>query len=127
MIVKVVDASAIASVLFNEPLAIEMADKLGQASLIAPVLLWFEVASICLKKLTIYPEKREAILQAYTLLDNFDIKSTEVDYKAVVLLAEQIGITTYDASYLWLAKTHSVELITLDKKLQKKAVALINS
>ena len=127
MAIKIVDASAIAAVLFNEPQAVEMTQKLAAASLIAPTLFWFEMASICLKKMTQYPDKREAVLQAYTLLDNFDIKPVEVDHQAVVSLAEQTGITTYDASYLWLAKTHCAELVTLDKQLQKKMATLTNN
>jgi len=127
MAVKVVDASAIAAILFNEPQSAEMADKLELASLIAPALFWFEMASICLKKLAIHPDKREAILQAYCLLDSFDIKSKNIDHKGVVSLAEKMGITTYDASYLWLAQTHSAELVTLDKKLLKKSATLANS
>jgi predicted nucleic acid-binding protein len=127
MAVKVVDASAIAALLFNEPQAAEMAEKLDQALLIAPALFWFEMASICLKKLALHPDKREAILQAYCLLDSFDIEPAEIDHQAVVSLAEQMGITTYDASYLWLAQTLSAELVTLDKKLLKKAAALAKS
>jgi len=124
MTIKVVDASALAAVLFNEPQAAEMAKKLSQASLIAPPLLWFEMASICLKKLTLYPDKREVILKAYALLDNFEIESKEVNHQAIVKLAEQLKITAYDTSYLWLAQTYFAELITLDKKLQKKMALL---
>jgi predicted nucleic acid-binding protein len=119
MNVKVVDASAIAALLFNEPQANEIANQLDNVSLMAPTLLWFEMASICLKKLTAHPDKRESILQAFTLLDNLSIEAMEIDYPAVVKLAEKMGITTYDASYLWLASAHCSELVTLDKKLQK--------
>jgi predicted nucleic acid-binding protein len=33
-------------------------------------------------------------------------------------LAVQSGLSAYDASYLWLARHHDAELVTLDKKLQ---------
>jgi len=39
MNIKVVDASAIAAVLFNEPQAIDIANQLDQVSLMAPTLL----------------------------------------------------------------------------------------
>jgi len=119
MNIKVVDASAIAALLFNEPQATDIANQLDQVSLMAPTLLWFEMASICLKKLTAHPDKRESLMKVFTLLDQFKIEAMEIDYPAVVKLAEKMGITTYDASYLWLASTHCVELVTLDKKLQK--------
>jgi predicted nucleic acid-binding protein len=119
MNIKVVDASAIAAVLFNEPQATDIANQLDQVSLMAPTLLWFEMASICLKKLTAHPDKRESLMKVFTLLEQFKIEAMEIDYPAVVKLAEKMGITTYDASYLWLASTHCLELVTLDKKLQK--------
>ncbi len=119
MNIKVVDASAIAALLFNEPQATDIANQLDQVSLMAPTLLWFEMASICLKKLTAHPDKRESLMKVFTLLEQFKIEAMEIDYPAVVKLAEKMGITTYDASYLWLASTHCLELVTLDKKLQK--------
>ena len=35
----------------------------------------------------------------------------------VFALATQTGLTAYDASYLWLARSHDAELITLDREL----------
>ena len=50
MAVKVVDASALAALLFDEPEAGAIADRLEDANLVAPALLGFEIASVCLKK-----------------------------------------------------------------------------
>jgi predicted nucleic acid-binding protein len=52
------------------------------------------------------------------------IEIVEVDYSAVVNLADETGLTTYDASYLWLARRLKGELITLDGKLQRAAKSL---
>ena len=49
MAVKVVDASALAALLFDEPEAGAIADRLEDANLVAPALLGFEIASVCLK------------------------------------------------------------------------------
>jgi predicted nucleic acid-binding protein len=38
-----------------------------------------------------------------------------------VNLADETGLTTYDASYLWLARHLTGELITLDGKMQRAA------
>jgi uncharacterized protein with PIN domain len=43
MAVKVVDASALAALLFGEP----EAERLGNARLAAPALLGFELANVC--------------------------------------------------------------------------------
>jgi predicted nucleic acid-binding protein len=37
-------------------------------------------------------------------------------------LAEATGLTAYDASYLWLARTLNAELVTLDRKLAAASV-----
>ena len=42
-----------------------------------------------------------------------------VDHDAVLALAVTTGLTVYDASYLWLARTLDAELVTLDQKLAK--------
>ena len=50
MPVKVVDASALGALVFAEPEAEDMAGALSTAKLIAPTLMPYELASICLKK-----------------------------------------------------------------------------
>jgi len=45
------------------------------------------------------------------------IVETKVDLPEAITLAERIGLTVYDASYLWLAEKLQAELITLDKQL----------
>ena len=52
------------------------------------------------------------------------IEIVEVDHSAVVNMADETGLTTYDASYLWLARRLKGELITLDGKLQRAAKSL---
>jgi predicted nucleic acid-binding protein len=122
MPVKVVDASAVAALLFGEPDAVEVATRLSGATLVAPSLLPFEIASVCLKKLRRHPEQREALLAAHRLFGQMDISQTEVDLNEVLILAEQTGLTSYDASYLWLARQLKAELVTLDKQLAKAVV-----
>jgi predicted nucleic acid-binding protein len=43
------------------------------------------------------------------------------DYPAVLRLANESGITVYDAAYLWLARELDAELVTLDRKLAEAA------
>jgi predicted nucleic acid-binding protein len=119
MLVKVVDASAIGALLFGEPEGPNIANRLSGSRLAAPELLFFEVASICLKKLKRYPERRQNILKAFEMLRRLAIESVEVDYAEVVLLAERNGLTVYDASYLWSARRLRSELVTLDKRLEE--------
>ncbi len=121
MSVKVVDASAIAALLFGEPDAPTIATQLRNAKLAAPPLLQFEVASVCLKKLHRHPEQREALLSTHQLFGRMAIVETRVDLPEAITLAERMGLTVYDASYLWLAQKLQAELITLDKQLADAA------
>jgi predicted nucleic acid-binding protein len=123
MAVKVVDASALAALLFDEPEAGAVADRLEDGNLVAPALLSFEIASVCLKKLRSSPEQREPLLAAFALLARMPIEIVEVDQADAVQLAEAFGLSSYDAAYLWLAQTLAAELVTLDRRLQTAGAA----
>jgi len=67
MAVKVVDASALAALLFGEPEAEAVADRLEGSSLFTPTLLGDEIASVCLKKLRRDPIRRDVLLALSTI------------------------------------------------------------
>jgi predicted nucleic acid-binding protein len=117
MAVKVVDASAIAALLFGEPEAEAMAARLTGTRLAGPALLDFELANICLTKMRRHADDRPALLKAFRLRERLQIDIVAVDHGEIVTLAEASGLTAYDASYLWLARRLGAELVTLDRKL----------
>ena len=117
MAAKVVDASALGALLFGEPEGVAVAGRLADASLIAPALLHFEVANLCLKKMRRHPEQRDALVTAFGLLEQMEVGIADVDHGEVLGLAERIGLTAYDATYLWLARRTGAELVTLDRRL----------
>ncbi len=110
---------------FGEPEATAVAEALEDATLAAPSLLWFEMASICRKKIVAHPEIRQQLLAAFGRARRLPIGISEVDHEKIVVLAEETGLTTYDASYLWLTSTLHGELVTLDKELKKVALTII--
>lgn len=114
---KVVDASAVSALLFGEPKAARVVDALQGFRLAAPDLLDYEVSSVCLKKIRRYPERRDALLSAYRLLSSLSVDRYGVDAEATILIAEETGLSIYDASYLWLARVLRAELVTLDRRL----------
>jgi predicted nucleic acid-binding protein len=118
---KVVDASALAALLFNEPEARDIAVVLEGAELAAPALLPFEMASICLKKIRRDPGAKDDLVKAFQLLYRMDVSIEEIDLVGMIDLAGSSGLTTYDASYLWLARHLGAELVTLDRQLQAAA------
>lgn len=95
--VKVVDASALAALLFGEQEADDVLGQISDADLFAPNLLPIEIASVCLKKLRRYPKKHHGILAAYALLDQMAIDQVDVPPREALLLAEKTGLTIYDA------------------------------
>lgn len=119
MSVLVVDASALGALAFGEPKAEKLAKTLKDARLVAPALLWFELASICLKKIKARPSQKLLILSAFNLTRKLAIEIIDLDHAEVIALADEIGLTTYDASYVWLARQLRAELITLDEKMKK--------
>ena len=119
MAVNVVDASALAALIFGEPEAGAVVRRLRGASMAAPALLWFEIANVCLKKIKKYPDQQAALRKAFDLALNLPITILAVDHDAVLDLAEVKGITAYDAAYLWLAGHLKAELVTLDARLGK--------
>ena len=116
-VAKVVDASALAALLFAEPEAEAIAGLLEGARLAAPSLLDFELANVCLTKIRRQPSQRDALRAAFRLAHRLRVETVAVDHAAIVDLAETTGLTAYDASYLWLTRALDAELVTLDQKL----------
>ena len=123
MAVRVVDASALAAVMFDEPEANAVAGRLRGATLVAPTLLGYEIVNLCVTQARRYPDQRAGILQAFGFYCNLSIEFAEIDHAAVLQLAERSSLTGYDASYLWLAHRLGAELMTLDRQLARAAAA----
>lgn len=123
MDVKVVDASALAALLFGEAEAEAIADQLKDARLVAPALLGFELANVCLIKCRRHPAQSLALTEAFELRGRLEVREVGVDHEGALALARQTGLTAYDASYLWLARHLGAELVTLDGQLMKAALA----
>ena len=123
MPVKVIDASALAAMLFGEPDAEDVLEQVRGCSLAAPTLLPFEITSVCLKKLRRHPAQRASLLRAFGMMAQMGIAETTVDFREVLLLAERTRLTVYDAAYLWLARRLGADLVTLDRQLAAAARA----
>ena len=120
---KIVDASAVVALLFNEVTCEAIVGRLSGATLHAQSLLGFEVANACMKKMRAAPGEREALLN-FSLLDELSIAPEAIDLRAAIALAERMKLSVYDACYLWLAATLDAELVTLDDKLARADEAL---
>lgn len=118
---RVIDSSALAAVMFNEPDADLVADVTVDQRLLAPYLLVFELASVCRKKILAEPRKRELYLEAFAGAEELPIRYADTNPSAVIALALHLGVTTYDAFYLNLALETGAPLVTVDRDLAKAA------
>ncbi len=118
---RVVDASALAAVLFAEPHAEEVRAALRLGPLLAPHLLGLEIASVCLRKIKARPSQQEAVLASFALFEALEIRYLELAHAEVLELAARTALTAYDAAYLWLAASTDHTLVTLDKGLARAA------
>lgn len=119
MAVKVVDASALAALLFGEPAAEDVASRLGEAVLAAPALIEYEIGNACWKKCRRHPAMADALRAALAALPAMDLRLHDVDAAGVLELARRRDITFYAASYLWLAERLGAPLVTLDARLTR--------
>ena len=122
MSVTVVDASAIAAVLFDEPEAAPVMASIGGA-LLAPSLLHYEMASICTTKLRREPRTAKLTMQRYRLFSGLDIEFVEPHWGTLPVLAHEWGLSAYDAAYLQLALARKALLVTLDARLAQTYAA----
>jgi predicted nucleic acid-binding protein len=115
----VVDASAVAAIVWGEPEGEELAAYLDGETLIAPPLLDFEIVNIALKKLRRRLNSPEGTAASLVMASRMPISRVATPAAEVFALAYRTGLTAYDASYLWLARSRDIELVTLDRKLAK--------
>lgn len=118
MSVTVVDASAVAAVLFDEPEAAAVLASIT-SPLVAPSLLVYELASVCSTKLARHPGEAKTILSRYSLFAQLDIQFAEPQWEHLPQLALEWGLSAYDACYLQLALSHRAPLVTLDRRLAR--------
>lgn len=95
--------------------------KVGEINFISPHLLPFEVVNGLKYALR---SKRIDLKTATNLISDFLIYQfifQRVEMEEVLKLSLDQNLTVYDASYLYLAKTLSAPLLTLDNDLKKKS------
>jgi len=115
----VVDASAIAAIMFGEPEGPELTAHLQDETLLAPALLDYELVAVALRKARKRPEAALFLLASLDVALRLPITRVAVPGAEAFALATRHGLSGYDASYLWLAESRDLELVTLDRKLAK--------
>lgn len=81
-------------------------------------MLAYELTNVARTKARRSPHDLSAIEQGLLWALMLDIQWVDVDHQAVLALALEKGITAYDASYLYVARSLGVPLVTFDTALQ---------
>ena len=116
---KVVDASVLGALIFAEAQAGEAAALLDCADLYPPGLMAYELTHIAQKKSAQFPDQTSAFQEALETALLMGIRWRDVRHSAVLRLALETGLTTYDASYLYLSRLLGAELATFDERLRR--------
>ena len=122
MLAKVADVSVLAAIAFGEPRADEAVALLENSTLHEPLLLPFELGSVALKKVRLYPNLAGAILQSLEWVLSLDVAWVNLNYRSVVQLALETHLTFYDACYLAVARQQGASLVTFDTRLGSATV-----
>jgi predicted nucleic acid-binding protein len=121
----VTDASVIVDMLLLEPRAAAAWQVWLEAErmLLAPPIVWFEVANALVRRRRM---PSDAAMARLDLLFKVGLDTADRGYGGLataVDLATRHGLSAYDASYLALAIEIDAELATLDRDLARAAVA----
>ncbi len=121
----VIDSSvALAWVLPDEgnPYVDGLLERLIAEGAVVPPIWPLEIGNVLLVALRrgrIRQEEFETMIERLAHLPiEVDIEATDHALAGVLLLAAELGLTTYDAAYLDLAQRRNLPLATLDKRLR---------
>lgn len=123
MALLVVDASAVAALLFLEPEADEVVEQLRGSDLVAPQLLAYEIANVAAMRVRRRLTAPRAATAAIDLFRRLDVRLHPVEAAHAFEAATRTGLTAYDGAYLWLARALGSRLVTLDRRLARAARA----
>lgn len=117
----VVDCSALAGILFEEPWQTQATEKIHGRTLNAPYLLELEFTSVALKK---HKQGLHTLVgSALAQYEAMEISLHDIQPASVLGLALRYQLSAYDAAYLWLAAELKAPLATFDEKLGRAAQA----
>lgn len=119
MSLVVVDASAVAALVFLEDGADDVARRLSGSDLAAPDLLPYEIANVAAMKVRRRLATREVAAEALRLFCRLDVRLHPVDPVRAFDAAARTGLTAYDGACVWLARALGARLETLDARVAR--------
>lgn len=120
----VVDASVAAAIAFGEPNAELALELVSDVNLFAPTLLHYELCNVARKKAARSPGQLSSITQGLIGALDMDVELITPSHAETLRLALETGLSTYDASYLFVSLMLDAPLVTFDNRLQQAHDAL---
>ncbi len=119
----VVDASVLIAVVTNEEVKEKLVKMTGEAELIAPLSVHWEIGNAFSSLLKQRRLTLDDALQAIEIYLQIPVRFVEVELTESIMLADEIGLYAYDAYLLRCAEKYRLPLLTLDAGLAKSAKA----
>ena len=113
------DASAIMAVILNEPNRGKVIKLTGNAVLLAPEVISFEIGNALINLFKKRKITEGRLLEAYKTYISIPIRNIRVDIEKALKIACKYNIYAYDAYYLETAYRLKLPLITFDKLMKK--------
>ncbi len=117
----VVDASVLIAVITNEDEKEKLVAMTGEADLIAPLSVHWEIGNAFSSLLKRKRVTIEEALQAIEIYLQIPVRFVEVELADSLELANEFGLYAYDAYLLRCAEKYRLPLLTLDNRLVQAA------
>jgi predicted nucleic acid-binding protein len=118
-----VDASAVLAVILEEPEKPAILEVTAGCEAKAPGCLRWEIGNAFSRMVKRNRLKEHESIAALAVFETIPIQEVDVNLEEALQLALNHQIYAYDAYYLVAAKTHRVELLTLDGRMSDVAKA----
>ena len=118
-----VDASAVLAVILEEPEKPAILEVTAGCEAKAPGCLRWEIGNAFSRMVKRNRLKEHESVAALAVFETIPVQEVEVNLEEALQLALNHQIYAYDAYYLVAAKTHRVELLTLDGRMSDVAKA----
>ena len=119
-----IDASALMSILINEPEKAGIVNATRNCELLAPSVMPYEIGNALTRLIKRQILDENQVIMAYNDFKKIPLRILEVDMENALKIACHYGIYAYDAYYLEIAFRLNLPFLTLDEPMKKIAVKL---
>jgi predicted nucleic acid-binding protein len=117
----IMDASAIITMLIDEPEKDLIINLTKDVELLSPEMIPFEIGNALTRLKRRHILNDEKVIEAYSVYKKIPLRLVEVNIENALKIAYQYNIYAYDAYYLEVTFRLKLPLLTLDKQMKNIA------